>query len=89
VFEYIGVVAGVEGVTVIHGNSWKAAEFSKSGGDYQIAAAMKESVVMLQRKKYPVKPSQKPGLNIPRNQEGDQTIESAFKPGQFAVSSDH
>jgi hypothetical protein len=35
VFEDIGVIAGVEGVTVIHGSSWKAAEFNKPGVHWQ------------------------------------------------------
>ncbi len=29
VFEHVGVVAGMVGVTVIHGSSWQAAQFSK------------------------------------------------------------
>ncbi len=29
VFEDVGVVAGMVGVTVIHGSSWQAAQFSK------------------------------------------------------------
>jgi hypothetical protein len=39
-FENVGVVAGVEGVTVIHGGSWKAAEFIKPSAVAQTAHAL-------------------------------------------------
>jgi hypothetical protein len=39
VFEDVGVVAGVVGVTVVHGGSWKAAEFNKTADLAQTARA--------------------------------------------------
>jgi hypothetical protein len=45
-FENIGVVAGMEGVTVIHGSSWKAAEFNKTGSLWQTAYAAERTRMM-------------------------------------------
>jgi hypothetical protein len=60
-FENIGVVAGVEGVTVIHGSSWKAAEFIKPDRVWQTARAPITHTLKSKAKKTPVKPLQNRG----------------------------
>jgi hypothetical protein len=52
-FEDVGVVAGVEGVTVIHGSSWQAAQFNKTAGLWLTAHALPDSQAINSRQKKP------------------------------------
>jgi hypothetical protein len=60
VFQDVGVVASVEGVTVVHGGSWKAAEFTKTVDVAQTARSLTK-IAKRQAKKAPVKPLQNRG----------------------------